>query len=233
METLRTITSDVRRTLKQTKDDLEIPEMQLMYWVLVVADRLRMQHIVKRSSGAHLTSFVLPVIADATFTERRYAVLPRSIYDIDLDAGIESLCYYKPSQNRPEFSVVTFFRTTPSGLRGANLSTYQKSALDHPYYWREGNRLYLDGVHNGVKNIEARVYCNLPDINSVDPDAPLDFPKELIYPLTRAVLDMGRFALSLPGEYIVNDGTSRLPNVVAGSPGKLASVNTPLSNTDE
>ena len=54
METLRTITSDVRRTLKQTKDDLEIPEMQLMYWVLVVADRLRMQHIVKRSSGAHL-----------------------------------------------------------------------------------------------------------------------------------------------------------------------------------
>jgi hypothetical protein len=233
METLRTFCSDLKIDLKQTKDDLEIPDAQLMYWTLVIGDRLRMQHIVKRRSGAYLTRFVLAVQADSTFTERRYVVLPRTIYDIDLDGGVESLCYYKANKDRPEFSLVTFFRTSPSNMRSMNMSTYKKASLTHPYFWREGDRLYLDGVHNSLPNVEAHLYTNLPDINEVDPDAPFDFPKELLYPLKRAILDMGRFALSLPGEHLVNDGTNRPAKEVIGQPGKTVSVNDPLVNSGE
>ena len=233
METLRTIWADIKRDLKQGKDDKEIPDRQGMYWTLVVADRLRMQHITKRSSGAYLTRFVLPVLADLVFTERRYVDLPKSIYDINLDAGVESLCYYKPVQGRPEFALVTFFRTDPSTSRSRNMSHYQKAGLDHPYFWREGGRLYLDGVHNGLKNVEAHLYTTLPDVNDVKPDQPFDFPKELLYPLKRALLDMGRFVLALPGEHLINDGTNRPANQATGDPGKTVSVNDPLVNTNE
>jgi hypothetical protein len=76
METLRTIWADIARDLKQNNADLEIPDAQGMYWTLFVADRLRSLHILKRNSGAYLSTFVLPVYMDEVFTTRQYIVLP-------------------------------------------------------------------------------------------------------------------------------------------------------------
>lgn len=231
METLRIIWADVKRTLHQGKDDLEIPDLQGWYWTLVVADRLRMQHIVKRRSGAYLTRFVLNVVADTAFPSRRYVVLPRSIYDLDLDGGIHELNYIRKECDRPEFARVTFARTDPASYRTRQMSFYQKATPAHPYFWREGDKLYLDGV-GLIDKVEAHLYTTLPDVMDADPDAPLDFPKELIFPLTRALRDMGRFMLSMPGEYLANDGTPRPPTMVAGAPEKTLSVNDPLVSTD-
>lgn len=233
METLRTIWSDVKRTLAQTKDDLDIPDMQGWYWTLVVADRLRMQHIVKMRSGAYLTRFVLPVLTDTAFTSRYYVTLPRSIYDIDLDAAVECLCYWRPSACTPDYERITFFRSDFSRIRSRAMSKYQMPDPAHPYFLREGDRLYLEGVAAGLNNIEAHLYTTLPDVDSVDPDMPLDFPKELIYPLIRALRDMGRFALAMPGEHLTNDGTNRPAGRVAGAPEKTVSVYDPLVNTGD
>jgi hypothetical protein len=240
METLRTIWYDIRRDLKQVKDDLEVSDAQGMYWTLVVADRLRMQHIVKRRSGAFLTTFVLPVQSDATFTNRRYVVLPKSIYDLDLDSGVHQLSFYAQGSTTPQFLRVTFHRTDPARYRTRAMSFYQRATPDRPYFWREGSRLYLDlgeSVAPNVypANIEAKLYCNLPDITEVDAlnlaDQPLDFPKELLYPLKRAIIDMGRFVLSLPGQYLRNDGTNRPAQEVTGLPEKTVSVADPVVNT--
>ena len=235
METLRTVWYDIKRDLKQNKDDLEIPDAQGMYWTLMVADRLRMQHIVKRSSGAFVTTFVLDVETDVVFTNRRYVFLPKAIYDIDMDAGIQSLCYYGPSSTSPEFQRIELFRTTPTDSRRRNMSAYQKSTPEHPYFWRENSRLYLDGVHPDLPKIEAKLLTTLPTLKEVDAenlaDQPLDFPSELMYPLKRAIIDMGRFALALPGEYLINDGTNRKQAQTVGEPGKTQSVNDPLVNS--
>lgn len=233
METLRTIWSDIKRDLKQGKDDLEIPDKQGWYWCLVVGDRLRMQHIEKRESGAFLTTFVLPVIQDTVFANRRYVELPESIYDYDMDGGVQNMSYYVASSQRPEFTKVDIFRSDPGRLKIWNKSFYQSSTPENPYFWREGPRLYIDPPPNLdlVPFIEAKLLCNLPDISKVNPDAVFQFPKELIYPLKRAILDMGRFALALPGEHLKNDGTNRPENQTAGAPEKTVSVADPVVNT--
>lgn len=236
MATLREIWYDIKRDLKQSKDDPEIPDAQGYYWTLVVADRLRMQHIVKRRSGAFLQRFVLQVLVDEVFQHRCYVVLPRSIYDIDLDAGVHELSFYKPAALGPDFGRITFARTSPAGLRSRQWCAYQQSSGEHPWFWREGNRLYLDGIKADlVPYIEAHLYTTLPTLDEVDAlnllDVQLDFPAELIFPLKRAIIDMGRFAMSLPGQYLRNDGTNRPEGRVLGAPEKTLSVNDPLVNS--
>lgn len=231
METLRTIASDIKRDLKQNGADLEVPDAQLMYWILVVAERLRGLHIIKRRSGAFLSTFVLPVLQDAVFSHRHYVELPSSIYDFDLDAAVESLSYYMPSSCAPGFTEVTCFRTDPSRSRSRLKSAYQQATPSHPYFWREKDRLYLLGVDEQLEHIEAKVYANLPDINDVDPDAPFEFPKELLAILRPEVQKMGRFALSLPGQHLTNDGTNR-PVPPQAAEGKLSSVNSEYANPE-
>lgn len=238
MATLREIWYDIKRDLKQGKDDPEIPDAQGYYWTLVVADRLRMQHIVKRRSGAFLQRYVLPTVQDQVFQHRCYVDLPRNIYDIDLDAGIHELSFYKPNATSPDFGRITFNRTSPAGLRSRQWDVYQKSSGEHPWYWREGNKIYLDGIKQDlVPNIEAHLFTVLPTLDEVDAqnlvDVQLDFPAELIFPLKRAILDMGRFALSIPGQYLRNDGTNRPQERVLGVPEKTVSVNDPVVNTGE
>lgn len=231
METLRTIWADVKRDLKQSNADLEVPDANGMYWCLVVAERLRALHIVKRNSGAFLTTFVLPVQKDTTFSHRLYVELPRSIYDFDLDGAVESISYYVPNACMPEFTEAIGFRTDPSRSRSRFKSTYQRATPERFMWWREHERIYLLGVDPELENVEVKLYANLPDINSIDPDAPLDFPRELIAVLRPEVQKMGRFALSLPGQHLVNDGTNRNVQPQANE-GKLSSVNTQYANPD-
>lgn len=236
METLRTIWYDIRRELKQGKDDPEIPDAQGIYWVIIAADRLRMLHIQKRKSGAFLKRFTAPVIVDTEFINRQYISLPQSIYDFDMDRGIHSIAYYDPSSLRPEQAYITFARIDPASIVTRNMSEYQKARPDHPYFWREEDRVYLDGITIGdVPYVELHLYTNLPDLNELDVDdlvdQPFQFPKELLFNLKQAVLHDGRYTLSLPGEYLVNDGTNRPREQVVGKPEKTISVNDPLMNT--
>ena len=228
MESLRTIWNDVRRTLKQTKDDLEIPDRQGWYWTLVIADRLRMQHEVKRDSGAYVTTFAVPVETAADFLDRPFVTLPKSIYDLDMDAGVESLSFYAPNGSTPEFARIELFRVTPSTLRMYLMSTTM--ARGH-FFWREGPRLYMHGVSPSVPFMEAKLRTTLPDVTTVDPDAQFDFPKELLIPLIKEITDMGRFALGMPGVYLRNDGTNRPMSLVIGNAEKQTSVNSPVVNT--
>ena len=166
METLRTVWYDIKRDLKQNKHDLEIPDAQGMYWTLMVGDRMRMQHIVKRRSGAFLVTFVLDVEQDPIFTDRKFVSLPpnKNIYDLDMDAGVESFSYFLADSTRPEFQRITLFRTDPSRSRSRNMSVYQKASEKHPYFWREGSKFFLDGIHPDLEKIEAKLYTTLPTL---------------------------------------------------------------------
>ena len=58
---LRTVVDDIATDFKQTFDDKQIQKTQIAYWVLMVADRLRSQHVAKRDSGAFLSTYIIPV----------------------------------------------------------------------------------------------------------------------------------------------------------------------------
>lgn len=231
METLRDIWADIRRDLKQNKDDLEISDMQGWYWTLAAADRLRMLHLQKRRSGAFRSSFVLPVLTDQVHPNRPYVELPVTIYDLDMDRGVDSVAYYVQNATEPGFALVEGFRIDPSELRMFTMHPLKAPRPDRFYFWREGARLYMAGILASTPFMELKLYTNLPDVRTVNPDLPLDFPKELLYVLKRTVIENGRYALALPGQYLRNDGTNRPRGMALGEPEKTQSVNDPMNNT--
>src|ERR1035438_8051608 len=88
---LRHIIDDIAVTLKQTYDDKIIQRSQIAYWILLVGNTLKAQHIQKRSSGAFLTNFQIPLSVDAK--GRKYFILPKTIYDFNNDKAIDCVSY--------------------------------------------------------------------------------------------------------------------------------------------
>ncbi len=233
--TLRHIIDDIVLDLNQTFDDAEIKRTQIAYWVTMIANRLKSQHIGKRDSGAFLSTFAgIPV---ETFNSidnpnkipgRKYIELPKTIYDYDMDGGIEFIAYYEQEEDceedRPLFTRVQFTRTSQAESRRLYYSKYEEPSPKNPYFYRVHEYIYLLGIEcSPVKEVEIGIYTAFDPITTIDVDAPFEFPEELIAILKRQVLDLGRFALLIPKERI-NDGEGDLSNNEVPTQ-KLTSVN--------
>lgn len=232
---LRHIVDDFAKNFKQISDDKTIQKSQLAYWTIMIADRLKSQHIAKRDSGAFLSTFAGIPVEVATDNDtpnliknRKHIRLPKCIYDYDLDGGIEYIAYYDPTQDakgRPLFTRITFSRTTPTDAKSLYYSKYECPDPKNPYFYRVGDYIYLMGIDCvDVKEIEVGLYTTLDPVTEIDLDAPFDFPDELLAVLERQVLDLGRFVLLVPEERRNDgdDGTSKGQGVPTN---KLVSVN--------
>lgn len=231
---LRHIVDDIAKDLKQVFDDKIVQRSQIAYWVLMVGNRLKSQHIAKRDSGAFMHTFSkIPVLTYSSVSnpdqvnDRKYIILPKSIYDYNKDGGIEYIAYYveddKPSCP-PPFTRQTFTRTTPSTAQRLYYTEDEKPSPANPYFYRTGSHLYFLGIECvEAKYIEIGIYNTFDPLTTIDMDAELDFPDETLIILKRQVLDLGRFTLMLPQER-VNDGADDTVN--KGVPtNKLVSVN--------
>lgn len=233
--TLRTIVNDISKDLKQVSDDKEVLDIQIAHWVIMIANRIRSQHISKRDSGAFLSVF--PNIPVQQFTVntspneikgRKYIEIPEVIYDYDKDGGIEYISYYVDGIEPgcpPPFTNQTFTRTTPSDVQRIYFSSYEKPSPKNPYFYRVGPYVYLLGVECvNVKAVEIGIYAALRPVTdpTLDLDKRFDFPEETLYILKRQVLDLGRFVLMMP-EDKVNDGNQQANQAVPTN--KLTSVN--------
>jgi len=231
---LRHIIDDIAVDLKQVLDDKVIQRTQIAYWVLLIGNRLKSQHIGKRDSGAFLSTFdqipIEVVSVSKTPNEiknRKFIRLPKSIYDYDMDSGIEYISYCMEEEQvgcPPPFTNVTFTRTTPSKSERLYYSKYEKPNPSNPYFYRVGDYIYLLGIECvDIKKLEIGIYATLDPITDIDIDAPFDFPEELLAILKRQVVDLGRFALLIPQER-VNDGDDNVQtNTVPTN--KIVSVN--------
>ena len=230
---LRHIVDDIEVDLKQNFDDQLIIKSQIAYWTIIVANRLKSQHIEKRSSGAFLTTFAeVPVMksdvpGDNLVRFRYYFDLPGCIYDFDNDRGIAYITYSVDPElpnDLPPITQVKFTRTTPAKLKGLYMNPYTVPDEKNPYYYRSSERIYLMGPECiDIDSVELGLYLTIPPVTKIDLDEVFDFPEELIAILKRQVLDMGRFALMIPKERI-NDGDDTVaPNQVPTN--KLVSVN--------
>jgi len=231
---LRYIVDDIAVDLKQVMDDKIVQKSQIAFWVVLVGNRLKAQHIGKRDSGAFLSTFdEVPVTVvnvsknPNEIKNRKFFRLPKCIYDYDLDAGIEYISYSIEEEQPgcpPPFTNKTFTRTTPSKTERLYFSKYETPNPNNPYFYRVGDHIYLLGIECvDIKSIEVGLYTTLDPLTEIDLDAPFDFPEELLIILKRQVLDLGRFALLIPQER-TNDGDDGSESKAVPT-NKLVSVN--------
>jgi hypothetical protein len=231
--TLRLIVYDTLETLKQTVKDRDIQPSQVTQWAIILMNRLKAQHIEKRpTSGMFMTTFTnVPVITPtATQTtgiveNRKYSELPHKTFDFANDAAVRYVGYVSDGSAGcpPEFTFVTFSRTTPAAARHLYADPYTKPSPSNPYFYiTEGLMTFL-GIEK-VPTPAVEMGLNLPigPVTEADLDAPLQFPEELLQILQRQLLDVGRFQLSVPADR-KDDGSFDPESAIPAQ--KIASVN--------
>lgn len=212
---LRHIIDDISETLKQTYDDKIIQRSQIAYWILLVSNTLKGQHIQKRSSGAFLSTFTnIPLLTSNTSVDRnlvkdrKYFILPETIYDFDNDGAIDYMCYVSDGGPScpPQFTRQTFNRTTQKTAERLYYSRYERPSPKNPFFYRTGNYIYTLGLERvDVKFLEIGIYTALDPLVKIDIDQPFDFPDELMTQLRRNVIDLAKYSYIFPQER-VNDG---------------------------
>jgi len=205
LSTLRHIAYDVLRSLNQNYSDAEINLPQVIYWIMIHADRLKKVYMemMDFDSGAYVNSFPIVVLVDP-LNGRNYFGLPVSIYDYREERGIEFITY-RPEldPNNPVFTSVQFTRTTIPATRRLYMRDDEKPTPANPYFYRLADRIYLLGVEQiNLLEIEAGLRTSFEPVDSLlDIDEPFDFPQELIPQLKKEILAMGLFVIKTPQEF--------------------------------
>lgn len=252
MPTIRQICDDVILHLGELQDDAEVSIARVAYWVKMWADRLLSQRLSKtipggignRETGAWDTAFILDVSMDDDM-QYPYFTLPRSILDLNKDRGVRAITYVRnniPDNCPKDGEKVQFSWTTYGQLQALAGSTYQRPSPYRPYFFRMNtrisdepgmNRIYMPGVSPSVRQVRVILQLALPPLEDIDLDDTLEMPDDLIGPLTLAVVNMGRMALTVPTERLMNDGR----DAALGQPppglqaSRTVSVNDPIMNT--
>ena len=229
MSTLRYIAHSIQTQLKQNTVTSDISLIHIGYWVGVVANNLRYQNIKKNPTGGYLDVYQdVPVtILNATtnpnqIAGRKYIELPKLIYDLENDEGINFIRY--SFQGNRGFEIVPFQHTSPDKAYRLNFSNYEKPSAKNPYWYRIHEYIYFLGVDNTtIKNVELGIYSTLDTrVNLINTDIELDLTEDQLILLHYQVLSLGRFMLSIPKDRIsdstdTNVAIGRQP-VVPGQP---------------
>lgn len=232
---LKYIAYDILTDLNAIYDDRKIELPQAVYWISVVGNRLKAKHIgaTGANSGAFLSTYSdINVITQTTNTNpdivknRKYFVLPKTIYDFNDDRGINYIAYTSNGLDPkcpPRFTKVTFTRTTPKGAMRLYMNPHEIPSPHNPYFYRTGDNIYLLGIEEIPDvDLEIGIHQSFDPIQTIDIDSEFDFPDELLAQLKREVLDLGSFIFQIPQERI-NDGSAILAGQVPSK--KLVSVN--------
>jgi hypothetical protein len=186
-----------------------------MYWVMVVANRMRLQQTIATNTDLFTSTFNdVPVLTDSK--GRKYIDLPAYIMDLPNNAGVIYITYNEETCKceGPAFSQVWFQGVNLGSVQHLYLDEYTKPSAHNPYFYRIGdridgvkvNRIYLLGLECvPVEDVEIAIKATLDprQICSLDDEIPL--PDEMIQDLMMQVLQLGRFVMLMPKENI-NDG---------------------------
>ena len=166
--------------------------------------------------------------------------LPTTVFSLDDGRGISAIRYLRnelPMNCGPAFALTPFTQTTLAGLNSIYGSAYQKPNTSRPYYARARantltgpkDRVYLFGIDQSINHLVVALFA-IPDFTTLDPDAPVDLPDEMLMTLRKMILETEAWALQIPQERLQNDGRDLQPGEVVRT-SRLTSVNDP-SNQD-
>lgn len=217
MATYRYVANDIRTSLNKAFDDADIRITQIIYWIQVVANRIRVDQNEITESGLFISTFCeVPILLDKK--SRQYFDLPSAIMDLPNEKGVVYIAYNHETGcccDGANFAQSYFQPTNVSSLRVLYMDEYTKPAPSNPYFYRIGdkfdgvavNRIYLVGTECiVVKDVEIAIRCSLDPANVCDLDDQIPVPDERVEELMKAVLDIGRFVLLMPEERI-NQGS--------------------------
>jgi hypothetical protein len=213
--TYRYVIYDLDKSFNASFDDADFTLNQLMYWVMVVANRMRLQQTIATNSDLFTSTFNdVPVLTDSK--GRKYIDLPAYIMDLPNNSGVVYITYNEETCKceGPAFSQVWFQGINLGSVQHLYLDEYTKPSAHNPYFYRIGdridgvkvNRIYLLGLECvPVTDVEIAIKATLDprQICSLDDEIPL--PDEMIQDLMMQVLQLGRFVMLMPKENI-NDG---------------------------
>lgn len=208
--TYRYVVYDIEKSLKKTFDDADITFNQILYWVMVVANKIRLQHNVATNSDLFTSTFCpVPVVEDEK--GRKYVDLPTQVMDLPNNAGIPYVSYNIDTNccKGPAFAQVFFQGVNIAEVQHLYLDKYTEPSSKNPYFYRVAdrvngvsvNRLYLLGLEcSDVRDLEVAVKSSLnpKELCSLDDNLPV--PDELIQDLITEVLQLGRFVMMIPEE---------------------------------
>lgn len=213
--TYRYVVYDLQKSFNATFDDADFTFNQILYWVMVVANRLRVQQTLSTNSDLFTSTFDdVPVLTDTK--GRKYIDLPVQVMDLPNNAGIIYITYNEETCNcnGPQFAQVWFQGVNVGSVQHLYLDAYTTPSTQNPYFYRVGhkvdgssvNRIYLLGIECiPVKSVEIAIKGMLDPklLCSIDDDIPL--PDEMIQELIMQVLQLGRFIMLMPKE-VTNEG---------------------------
>jgi hypothetical protein len=213
--TYRYVIYDLDKSFNASFDDADFTLNQLMYWVMVVANRMRLQQTVATNTDLFTSTFSnVPVLTD--IKGRKYIDLPAQIMDLPNNSGVIYITYNEETCHceGPSFAQVWFQGVNLGSVQHLYLDEYTKPSAKNPYFYRIGdridgvkvNRIYLLGLECiDVVDLEIAIKATLDpkQVCSLDDEIPL--PDEMIQDLMMQVLQLGRFVMLMPKENI-NDG---------------------------
>lgn len=90
--TYRFVVYDIEKNLKASFDDADFTFNQILYWVQVVANRLRLQHNMATNSDLFTSTFN-SVTVNTDTKGRKYIDLPVQVMDLPSNGGIIYITY--------------------------------------------------------------------------------------------------------------------------------------------
>jgi len=217
MASYRYVANDIRTSLNKAFDDADIRLIQILYWIQVVANRIRVSQNEITESGLFVSTFTSVTVSTDT-KGRHYFDLPAQIMDLPNEKGVVYITYNYETGcccAGANFAQTYFQPTHVSKLRTLYMDEYTKPTTSNPYFYRIGdkfhgvdvNRIYLVGTECiNVTDVEIAIRCTLDPSSVCDLDAQIPLPDERIEELMKAVLDLGRFVMMMPEER-VNQGS--------------------------
>lgn len=213
--TYRYVIHDLQKSFNAAFDDADFTLNQILYWVMVVANRMRVQQTLVTNTDLFTSTFS-SVEVKTDSKGRKYIDLPVQIMDLPNNSGVVYITYNEETCKceGPSFAQVFFQGINLGSVQHLYLDEYTKPSAKNPYFYRIGdhidgvkvNRIYLLGLECvPVSDIEIAVKATLDPktLCNVDEDIPL--PEEMIQELMMQVLQLGRFVMMMPKESI-NDG---------------------------
>lgn len=219
MATYRYVAYNVQQSYKKTYDDSDLTLNQILFWINVVAARLRKENEKEFETGKYLSIFSpVSVQVDTALHNRKYIDIPADVADLDENKGIQYITYNYETNCcclGASFAQVIFQPTHPAKAFRLMMDEYEKPSPKQPYFYRvsgvEGcgnvNRIYFLGLECvDVKDVEIGLVCNTSSAGECSLDDEIALPQHLIEDLITRVLNLGRFLLISPQEN-VNEGS--------------------------
>ena len=213
--TYRYVVYDLQRNFNAAFDDADFTFNQILYWVQVFANKLRVQQNNITNSDLFTSTYSsVPVQIDSK--GRPYIDLPTQIMDLPNNMGVVYITYNSDTCKceGPMFAQKWFHGVDMNKVRALYFDEYTKPSPSNPYFYRVGdkvdgvsvNRIYLLGIECiKVEDVEIAIKSSLDPTTTCNIDDKIDLPDEMIADLMSQVLQLGRYVMMMPEES-TNDG---------------------------